>query len=230
MRVGLVPFLNAAPFSQLEHELIYAPPTMLNTMMLNGELDCALTSSIVPLDGKIERIPHLGLATKSEIRSVNLYLRGPLEGASLCLDPRSGTSNLLLEILTEDHKVSFTTDQSSADGFILIGDDALKQQHIPGYETIDLAKWWVEKTSLPFVFALFTKQIGIDTSPMEEELYAIIDSVDSFLPKLAKREDFPEKDLREYFDLFTYKLGPDEERGLNYFYECKSRVGQGVLL
>ncbi|MCH9611097.1 MAG: Chorismate dehydratase [Chlamydiales bacterium] len=217
MRVGLVPFLNVAPFAHIPFEIIYEVPSKLNLMMRQGELDAAFCSSIEVLQGDYERLPHLGLAARGSIMSVNLYLKGPLESASIRLDPKSSTANCLLQILC-DGQATFS---DQGESFLLIGDDALRQRHIEGFRTIDLAAWWFEKTGLPFVFALFLKQKGVDSRELEQALVESIKGFGDEIDALATQQNFPKKVLVDYFNLCHYQLDDQDERGLQHFFECK---------
>ena len=228
MRIGLVPFLNVAPFADIPYDIIYDVPSRLNRMMRHGELDVAFSSSAEYFEGEYDRLGNLGLAARGAIRSVNLYLKGKLDGARIFLDPKSATSNALLKILC-GNQIKIVPTREEADGFLVIGDEALKQPSIEGYQTIDLATWWFEKTQLPFVFALFIKQKGLETKHLEDALHTSLENFSQKIPNLAQEERFPEKALREYFDLCHYKLGPEEEKGLQEFHDRYTRLNQGVL-
>ena len=118
MRVGLVPFLNVAPFRDIPFEITYAVPTVLNRLMREKKLDVAFCSSIELCHGAYERLPGLGLAARGAIRSVNLYLKDELAEARIRLDPRSETSNALLRLLC-GNTVTFCNEGES---FLLICD------------------------------------------------------------------------------------------------------------
>ena len=219
LRVGLVPFLNVAPFWDIPYKIIFAPPAELNKMMRNQKLDVAFCSSIEYLYGNYERVSNLGLAAHGQIKSVNLYLKGEIDQAHIRLDPKSEAANALLKILCPNARFS-----DSGDSFLIIGDEALRKPHVEGFRTIDLAQWWFEKTALPFVFALFIKQKGIDSAPLEK---ALLSSLSRFTPKieaLAKEHHFPKKTLIDYFSLCHYKLGLKDEQGLNTFYDCQRNL------
>jgi len=226
MKVGLAPFLNTAPFADLPFDIIYRPPSELNRLMRAGELDCALCSSIEYTESRYDRIGSFGLAARGAIKSVNLYIKGPIEGARICLDPKSGTSNALLQILCPNISIA---SHEEANGFILIGDDALRKPTVEGYKTIDLASLWYERTGLPFVFALFIKQKGLATEEMEAAISHLLSQFPKKIELVAKEERFPEKALREYFDLCHYRLGHEDEQGLKEFYDCYARFNQRVL-
>lgn len=217
MRVGLVPFLNVAPLSDIPYDITYAVPSKLNLMMRNKELDVAFCSSVEYFEGNYERVQGLGLAAHQAIKSVNLYLQGPLDHAKIRLDPSSATSNALLQILCEGR----ATFDEKGTSHLLIGDAALKQPCKEGFETIDLASWWYEKTRLPFVFALFIKQKGVDTAELEEALFASLKRFGPQIDDLAKEHGLAKKQLIDYFNLCHYQLGPLEEQGLEYFHECQ---------
>ncbi len=227
MRVGLAPFLNTAPFADLPFDIIYRPPAELNRLMRAGELDCALCSSIEYYESHYDRVDCFGLAARGAIKSVNLYIKGSIEGARICLDPKSETSNALLQILCPNIKI---VSHKEATGFILIGDDALRKPVIDGYKTIDLASLWYERTGLPFVFALFIKQKGLRSEKLETAISHLLSQFPKKIALVAKEEHFPEKALREYFNLCHYRLGREDEQGLKEFYDCYARCNQRVLL
>ena len=195
-------------------------------MMRSGELDVAFCSSVEYFEGDYERLPGLGLAAHKEIRSVNLYLRGPLDGAEIRLDPKSATSNALLRILCEERATFIEESKGSGGNFLMIGNEALKHGQIEDYQTIDLATWWFEKTGLPTVFALFIKQKGLDTIHLEQALHASLDRFGPQIDQLAAKHNFPKKVLIDYFGLCHYRLGPFEEKGLEHFHECQRDLFQ----
>ncbi|WP_297056473.1 menaquinone biosynthesis protein [Thermosulfurimonas sp.] len=171
-RVGLVEYFNTAPLRYLlprllpsRVEVIFAPPAVLNRMILSGDLEAGLVSSLLyaqyPEDLRL--LPDLSISTTGRVESVLLFYRGKLEELSqklITLTPESATSVALLRLLLEDFYglkpfYLFGKPQKGAAGYLAIGDEALILRKAPPFPGIlDLGGVWIEKTGLPFVFAV----------------------------------------------------------------------------
>lgn len=233
MKIGFVKFLNAVPFTEISRDVIYDIPSKINALLREKKLDVAFASSIEYLRGDYEYLPGICLAAHGSVGSVHFYLRKgcSLEGAAIHLDPASATSNTLFKILVERYwkcKVRYVESQEECDGFIKIGDEALIYPSIVGYETYDLSTLWNEMTHLPFVFALFIKQKGLDTTELERELnFSLERFINNFhhnIDAIAKRSGLPRSLLETYYKQCHYRLGPKELEGLKRFGELENEL------
>ncbi len=216
MRIGFVEYLNARPFlAKLpDQDITYAPPTKLNALLLDRQLDIALSSSVVALEHDLPYLPDFCIAAKERVYSVNLYTRTP-KPSQIGLDSDSATSVELLKILCAHHwdiKAEFVP--KSEEAFLLIGDQALHNPTIPGYQTIDLATAWYEMTGLPFVFALFTYHPTVDPTLFAKQLSTSLKWSETHLEELAQPNP---KLLTDYYRACHYSLGSEEQQGLETF-------------
>ncbi|MAG57273.1 MAG: hypothetical protein CMJ83_13350 [Planctomycetes bacterium] len=171
LRLGVVSYLNALPLvrglgAAPEVTLISDPPAIAARKLAAGEVDVGL----VPV---VELLRHPELVTVSDacvgalgpVDSVLLLLRKPPEEvSSLVLDPHSGTSQVLAQLVFRDlfgrHPQVRIADPATAwadgadDAVLMIGDPALRVFH-EGAPTLDLAEAWRRMTDLPFVFAVW---------------------------------------------------------------------------
>lgn len=231
MKIGVVKFLNAIPFTGIPYELTYDLPSKLNLMLKQKKLDVAFASSATYFQGEYDYLPGLCLAARGKIGSVHLYLpdNKKIESSKIYLDPASNTGNALFMLLVKHYwktKVQIVPTKEKSEGFILIGDSALYQPHILGYRTFDLASLWYEMTSLPFVFALFIKQKGLDTQKLEADLSFSLERFINRFPqnieKLAATYQVAYSQLFSYFKNCYYRLGEKEKAGLKLFEELYS--------
>lgn len=153
--------------------VIEGPPSLLNRLLKANEIDVGLISSYAyGLD--IEdycMLPNLGISAIGAVGSVFLITRNAqglheMAGKRILLTSQSATSvNLLRLILERFYRViphyecgSLTDFETNTgfDGYLAIGDEALQlKKHRPDLNFFDLAEIWMEKTGLPFVFAVW---------------------------------------------------------------------------
>lgn len=178
MRAGFVEFVNTAPImipwresGPLEGwDAVEAPPTLLNRLLFEGEIDAGTVSSYEYglHSGDYLLLPDLGISATGPVGSVILLSRDPLSGlgsGTVSLTPHSATSvNLLRIILGHFMKVhphyivgSFSDVSSGkSQAYLAIGDEALRLREFCNDLFItDLADMWHRETGLPFVFAVW---------------------------------------------------------------------------
>lgn len=183
LRVGSVPYLVARP---LDHTLAEAPgiglehdvPARLVERLRAGELDVALVSSIELFRQPGYRyVPHIGVAGRGHVASVQVFLRKPLsEVRRIALDPSSRTAATLSRVLLAEHpgggpefvEVPAGEDprEADCDGWLRIGDPALREYHAPDApKTFNPSRAWAERTGLPFVFAAWIVRPEVEIEP-----------------------------------------------------------------
>lgn len=152
LRLGSVPYLNAAP---LVHGLRVrtAVPSRLATWLEDGTCDLAAALSIGAVlarpDWRV--LPSLGVASDGPVRTVMILHEGALGGhRRLALDPASRTSNLLARWIMKREGGTDPEIASDARARVVIGDAAFA--HDPS-EGTDMGSAWKRLTGLPFVFA-----------------------------------------------------------------------------
>ena len=169
-------YLNTAPllFSLREAaqkngwELVEDHPTALNQALNRGDLDLALVSSFEYASHWEEYllIPDVSISATGRVGSVLFFSSKPIDqlhGELVVLTQASATSVALLKLLLEDfygqtpcYKMGTLAEGKKGAAYLAIGDEALRlRRKFPFPKAYDLAALWMERTHLPFVFALF---------------------------------------------------------------------------
>ncbi len=240
-RIGIVEYINALPFHlpyrlgelQTEHTFEHAIPSVLNSRLRAGELDAALTSCAEYFDGPYRLVPGFCIGAHKEILSVNLYLRGELDGASIGLTHHSATSIALLKVLCRhfwkvEPKFAPLEKNQEYDGMLIIGDDALARMTIPGYKTIDLAEAWHKATGLPFVFAVIAAREGalFREDVFEKALEWSAANRERLVEAAHAQSGLPKTLISRYYDVCKYRLGEKELEGLKLFQKLRESVSE----
>ena len=259
-RMGRIEYLNVLPiYHALEtgrvshgYELIYGPPSVLNTMMERGELAVASTSSIeyARRPDRYWILPDLAIGSYGKVLSVLLISRRPVEeldGGTVLVSTATHTSEALLKILLREHfriSVTFVTgnatermgEADAPEAMLVIGDEALRSRNHPVYcHMLDLGEAWLRWTGLPFTFGLWVvNRDAVTGRNLAEDPAAILHAgrdwsaanMDTVLDVAGQRYSFSRDALAEYFTCLSYKLGPVEQRGLRLFYEHLALAGE----
>ena len=231
--MGTVPYLVARPLTaglaeDPRVDLVVAPPAELAEGLASGYLDVALASSVLSLGNDDLRFWMDGpvIASDGPIRSVLLFLRPGLEGASTnadpsndrtdglpavrswMADPHSRTGRALAEIVLGDatriEPVGDAFEQAlreGVDAVQLIGDPALAAMEAhPDWTVIDLGEQWRARFGLPFVFAGWILRAGFAIDGLAEILAAAADR------GLERREDYASEAAGRFgLDLAFYR-------------------------
>ncbi len=250
LRIGKIPYANLFPiFYVLErecdcsfYEFVEGVPSVLNKMLRDGEIDVSPSSSIEYLKNPslYQIIEGHSISSRGPIGSIFLFSKKNIHGLNnsiVHVSSQSETSVALLDIILKKFygiqckmQVSRNPENSDAETFLLIGDDALKyssQFTVHGSRLIyDLGEIWYEKTGLPFVFALWIARI--DISDKQELLNKFIKDLNTAkeiaLKKLVEiaqhspmKEFMSEKEIISYWNKIDYELTPEHKRGLDLF-------------
>jgi chorismate dehydratase len=268
--IGRIPYANVFPiFYVLDHEVdcsqytfVEGVPSRLNRMLREGEVDISPSSSIEYLGnpGRYRIISNHSISSRGPVGSILLFSHKPveeLEGAVVFASSQSETSVALLKIvLRRFYGLSASIEAvpdpiqsgAGAAAFLLIGDDALRQQArcnrqvatgergktstacnpspIVHYPFIyDLGEIWYRQTGLPFVFALWTIRNNI---PDKKEL------VDKFTGDLDRAKESALKKLREIARYSPIRSFMTEDEILSYWkkldYELSVEHKKGLSL
>jgi chorismate dehydratase len=233
LRVARIPFLNTDPFftedTAAGFKLISASPRELGRLAAEGKVDAGPLAVVDywSLEGLFEPVGRYGIAVKKKALSVLLFSRKPLDGlagAVIGVTDQTSTSARLLQIILRSRygveaafRAGFKADDAAR---LIIGDDALKArvQGVAGFEhVVDLAEEWNDWRKLPFVFARWAVR---KTAPaylkeeLAERLEAALKANTKKLSVLAaagaRRLKLKPEDVSDYFEVFTYRLGPAE--------------------
>lgn len=246
LRIGTVPYCNAWP---LVHYLPSKMPGMILSEWLPSDMRLRLMAhhldlALMPVAelmnlpyGKI--VGNACIACRGAVRSVRLVCKKPIEKiATISLDTASRSSITICElILRHFYDLQPTRyklhpdkplDECRTDALVVIGDPALAWKPSDRWEyRYDLGELWLEKTELPLVFAAWIgcSERACGNAEIIRALEASRDTGLANIPQiLAERptEKFPvsRDDVFSYLnEAVVYKLGDDELRGLQSFFD-----------
>ncbi|HUV50137.1 MAG TPA: menaquinone biosynthesis protein [Anaerolineae bacterium] len=252
VKIGRISYINVAPvYCGLDKglnpawlKMVTAPPSVLNNMMANGEIDISPVSSVAYARHQKDwlLLRDLSIACSGDVMSIILVSKYPfdkLNNKRVILIDESATAVELLKLLFIKKKVKpiFGINAiqhprdipKNADAALVIGDAALKEKWSDHYDYIfDLGNMWMELTGLSFVFAVWAVQKSF-ARKRPDTLSAIIDLfhiskkeggqhhrqiVESASSKLKISLDMSEK----YYDRLCCDLGPMQIKGLESFF------------
>jgi len=256
-RLGRVSFINCNPlYDGLENgpyqtsAVIKAhPPSQLNRMLVEGELDITPVSSIAYARHKeiCVALPDLSISADGEVMSVLLVSKIPitkLGGQTIALTPYSATSIVLLKILLQKYlglSATYVARKAGQDPLadaaagLIIGDEALLYRPQPGYYVYDLAAEWKKHTGHAMVFALWVAR--------REFAGAHPDHVSAILSDITNSRSWGESHqtqvirraqqdtglgyhlLERYFKLLQFNLTARHQAGLLHFYRSAWEIG-----
>ncbi|QJA05798.1 menaquinone biosynthesis protein [Thermosulfurimonas marina] len=251
-RLGLVRYLNTAALRQdlasnlpPEVELLYASPAELARGLLSGELEAGLVPSVLYArhPQKFLLLPDLSISASGRVGSVLFFYRGDLRelsGKTVALTPESETSVALLRILLEDFqgvrpRYVRGGPGGGAWGYLAIGDEALRLRKSPPFPgVLDLAGIWMERTGLPFVFAVLALRrevLAAERGTLREVAGALYLSRARGVAQLSEvaRERPRELSLEEaqaYLLGLEYDLSGVKQEALRVFYQHLARRGE----
>jgi len=263
IRLGQVDYLNTLPvFHALEDgmlpfngELVKGPPTMLNQMLLEGQLDVASISSVEYARNidKCMILPNLSVSADGPVRSILLFSYVPvteLDRKKVCLTSSSATSVALLKVLFDHYyhvEANFVTMppdlekmMAEGDAALLIGDDAMRahlwvlQDRLP-YHVTDLGEVWKQFTGERMVYALWVvrKDFAKDHPEDVDALCSLLsdakriagDNMPALLKKSRRRTGLPMDYLEEYFKTINNEFEQDHRRALLTYYDYCYKSG-----
>ena len=262
VRIGMVNFINTAPLYDVwlnsvkrpDWDITEAPPSVLNGMLYSDQLDMGLVSSqeYAAHPEEYMLLDDISISASGPVGSVFLFSRCRPEllgNRVVLLSRQSQTSVSLVKIILEKFytvlpqyemgAVLEAQDNNNISAVLAIGDEALilKQNKIYPYE-IDLGNIWHEKTSLPFVFAVWAVREKFCCSNPEivgeihRELLRCRHEGKNDLKNISKRVG-PRVSMTadacyEYLCGIEHDLGPQKKKGLIHFIEYLIERGEGV--
>lgn len=256
LRLGTVSFLNSIPLTyaieeniiENDYELIATAPAELSVKLYNKEVDLAL----IPVAELLRRksyavVPGISITSHGKVDSVILLTRGDVsEIGKVAVDKRSQSSTALLRIILEKfYNLSPVYEPREyelgnldaeflygVDGGMLIGDAGLEYMYDPpeGYKVYDLGEIWTEHTGLPFVYAVFAVNEGVE---LGRNLQALHDSKTYGLSNLRKISELGSRKTGLSEEIcytyvshrIKYDLGDAEVKGIIKYSEILSELG-----
>ena len=162
-------------------------------------------------------------------RRVTGFLREPIEKLKrVAVDTASRTSAWLVRVILK-YGYNVTPEfyprpeggkLSEHEAMMLIGDEALWYRSRNGSQPIlDLGEAWVELTGLPFVFAAWALQQGVDGKAMAGSLRAAKSSGLANIERIVENSTEATAEVRrEYLTKnLSYELGDAEKQGVRRF-------------
>lgn len=218
MIFGKIDFINLLPFniylkknikstqikSIIEYKKSY--PSNINKKFKKRVVNSAFISSIA---SRYERKLDFGIIARDNVLSV-LLVPGEYQK-----DYQSDTSNALAKVL-------------NLQGKVIIGDKALKYYHSnENKNSIDLAKAWINKYNLPFVFAvlcvnkndIYFKNLTKNFNKRHIKIPQYI------LKQYAKRSDLKPQQILDYLKKIDYDIGKKEKQSLKIFFKLTKKEG-----
>jgi chorismate dehydratase len=262
VRIGMVNFINTAPLYDIwqrtvnrpEWKVIEAAPSVLNRMLYENDLDMGLVSSqeyaAHPQDYLI--FDDISISASGPVGSVFLFSRcdpGQLADRTVLLSGQSHTSVSLVKIILEKfYHVEPVYQVGSAlkakenkdiQAVLAIGDEALLLAQSGTYpHKIDLSKIWHEKTSLPFVFAIWAirEKFCHENPGVVEDIHRELlrcrsegrKDLKNISKRVAPRVSMDAEACYEYLLGIEHDLGPDKQKGLIRFIEYLIERGEGA--
>jgi chorismate dehydratase len=246
-RLGIVAYSNVAPLQwSLDPwpgaTFVSGVPTELNAMLLAGEIDLTLISSIEFLRHRRElrALPDFSIATLGPVYSVTLFhwcRWDELSGGRIAVTTDSATSVELLRVLLaadgiEAELIPAPPDldamMADYDAALLIGDAALREAVTrrtlsAGLPLVtDLGEAWYRRTRLPFTFAVWASRA--DRPPSERLVAELRRAREAGLGVLAEvaaaeaeRLGLSRSVLQRYLGNFRYHFEPPDRDGLVAF-------------
>jgi chorismate dehydratase len=254
LRLGKISYLNVLPiYYPLESGIVSHPfritsgtPADLNQLMVRGELEVSVVSSIeyARYPERYLILPDLSISCRGPVRSVLLLSQRPfdqLSGETILVTSHSHTSVALVKILLTSQlgvEAIFrpgSCTEALAQGkpplaMLTIGDEALRlREHSQYPYRLDLGEAWFAWTGLPFVFALWVIQrqaLERCNGVLRQALDALSSAKawgcshrDEICLQAAERGILNVEQLTEYYQCLNYDLDRDQQRGLELYFE-----------
>jgi chorismate dehydratase len=259
VRVGRIEFVNCFPlYHHFERELasrgvraeiVGGYPAALNEMLVKGEIDVALPSSIAfARDAdQLVLLPQVSISSFGAVDSIQLFARTPpAHIRRVALTEKSATSICLLKVLCREWgiKPEFAPRRGPLsevledfDALLLIGDEALHLLRVEAYpHHVDLGEEWKKVTGLPMVYAVCAARRDFAHARPEAAAAvgaALLASRDACAAApqetaaaAAQVFDFSQAYLMDYFDKLKFGFAPDYRTGLREFYRRAAAIGE----
>jgi len=262
VRIGMVNFINTAPLYDVwlrtvnrpDWAVVEAAPSILNRMLYAEQLDMGLVSSqeYAAHPEKYVLLDDISISASGPVGSVFLFSRCEPEHLAdrvVLLSVQSQTSVSLVKIILENfynvmpwYEVGSALEaqhNNDISAVLAIGDEALILAQNDTYpHKIDLGKIWHEKTSLPFVYAVWAmREEFCRTRPeiareIHRELLRCRQEGKNDLKNISKRVG-PRVSMEadacyEYLRGIEHDLSPEKKKGLIRFIEYLIERGEGV--
>lgn len=218
---------------------IQGPPTLINGMLLKGEVDVGVISLAFYLQHQRDllRLGRFGILSDGPVLSVMLFSKIDLAEAAekgvlqVFETPKSATSvflnRLILRKVYRLHIQAVGT-MEEAEAVLLIGNDALVERMKEAWPyQYDLGKEWKKWTGLPMVFAVLAtsretfrrkeEELKRYVEILEENYHDSIRDINMLVQKAKRMAPLADDLLHKYFQCLQYEIGPREEEAIVLF-------------
>jgi chorismate dehydratase len=259
LRIGRIEFVNTFPlYLHFEEELrargyraeiVEGSPAELNRMLLAGEIDIGLPSSIefARHADDLALLPRISISSFGAVDSIQLFSLPERGGiGSVALTEKSATSVCLLKVLCREWGIAPAYAMRSGplaealakyDALLLIGDEAMHVLRNGVYpHHYDLGEEWRAVTGLPMVYAICAvrREVAVaravETAAVEDALVASRDRCArqpyETATEAARLYDFNERFLFHYFDQLKFGFTKEYRKGLLAFYRMALAIGE----
>lgn len=254
--IGHIDFINMIPFDlegppEQPYKKIKGPPTQINRMLLQGEVDLGVISLAFFLEHKdrLQRLGNYGIISDGPVLSVMLFsvldlAKGGEKGSLKVFEtPKSATSIILNRLILRQvyqTEVLPVPTAAEAQAVLLIGNDALLERAKNRWEfSYDLGEQWKKKTGLPMVFAVLAtktaafrkkeKEINNFLKYFSTNYQKSIRNIDTIVMKARQKVPLNEEVLYRYFRCLHYEMGVKEEQSLALFEEMMGEYYTGKV-
>jgi chorismate dehydratase len=239
--------LDRGTLTKRKCEFVPQVPAQLNQEMAAGRIDVGGISSFAYAENAnaFTLLPNLSVSSYGAVGSIFLFSKVPLHDLGekkIALTSSSASSVHLLKIILE-HFHSLSTSYTMMkpdlknmlyehDACLLIGDDAIvaKRENEDSLFHYDLGELWFDQTGLPMTFAVFAVRnetlrkhpslIGsIYQAFFESRLLSEAENYQPMIADIIKTHGGNKSFWDNYFQKLCNDFGPQEQRGLSYFFE-----------
>ena len=250
MKLGYIDYLNCYPFyyHMFEHkplegiDVIHRYPSILNSMMIKGELPMSAISAATysQIDGEAVLLPDFCLSSIGYVGSVVLRSNLPIEEMDkkrVGLTSASHTSVILLKMLLKSYYnaepvyelTKPNPSMGGLDAVLMIGNEAMIKSEMPVSFSYDLGELWLRKTGFPVVFAVFAireealEQYDKEINRVIKSYYESIECLEKEPDKVIERahRKYPDisYDIRGYFRTLQFKFTDRLKMALEFYYD-----------
>jgi chorismate dehydratase len=252
LKLGYIPYLNMVPFHQgfgpeplkanpFELEFKEVSPRGLGLEAEAGRVDGGAMSLVdsFRLSHEFEPVSDFGIGVQQAAGSVLLFSKKPLaEFSGMCaVTDETATSVRLLEVLLEKRYersgvhygriAAGSLYDDSADGLLLIGDEALRalEHGVKGLPVVtDLATEWFQWQQTPFVFARWMVRRGFPGAVpallekyLEKSLVDAISNLNELAVLESEKRGIRAAQISSYWENFRFRLTPDHMKSIETF-------------
>lgn len=252
LRIGEYASLGTRPYFFTLQQLLKEPnwvflqgtPAEVEQGLDRGELDVALASPLAlagsPLDYLV--LPDLGYASRRHIRDVLLFsdmLLDDMDEMALSLPEGATVANALIRLVLGrylQYQNQFQIGWSSAEGYLLAGDPALRERILARYAYVyDLGDLWKHYTQKAMIYYLWVvKKEALRKKRLELSRFAKVlkkalevsrADWDRFALLLPGYEWIKRNMITSVWTQIDYDLTPAHFEGLAKFYEDCAEFG-----